>query len=154
VTVQTGKVAKQELSSLASASGQIRPPSAKFANVNANTYGKITEIFVKEGDQVTKGQLLLKTESVQQEADVDAQQAALKTQIPLGRLGSPEDIAHAVAFLASPQAGYITGTTLHVNGGIYKSKPISYTIRAVSRFSVGSALDRPSSQRAFWHQQT
>jgi HlyD family secretion protein len=64
-----------------SASGQIRPPSAKFANVNANTYGKITELFVKEGDQVKKGQLLLKTESVQQEADVDAQQAALKTQL-------------------------------------------------------------------------
>jgi 3-oxoacyl-[acyl-carrier protein] reductase len=49
------------------------------------------------------------------------QQAALKTQIPLGRLGSPEDIAHAVVFLASPQAGYITGTTLHVNGGMYMS---------------------------------
>ncbi|AGK49429.1 3-oxoacyl-[acyl-carrier-protein] reductase [Burkholderia thailandensis MSMB121] len=49
------------------------------------------------------------------------QQAALKTQIPLGRLGSPEDIAHAVAFLASPQAGYITGTTLHVNGGMFMS---------------------------------
>jgi 3-oxoacyl-[acyl-carrier protein] reductase len=47
------------------------------------------------------------------------QQTALKTQIPLGRLGSPDDIAHAVAFLASPQAGYITGTTLHVNGGMY-----------------------------------
>ncbi|MCY0388557.1 3-oxoacyl-ACP reductase FabG [Robbsia sp. Bb-Pol-6] len=49
----------------------------------------------------------------------EAQHAALKTQIPLGRLGSGEDIAHAVAFLASPQAAYITGTTLHVNGGMY-----------------------------------
>ncbi|APA84244.1 3-oxoacyl-ACP reductase FabG [Paraburkholderia sprentiae WSM5005] len=49
----------------------------------------------------------------------EEQQTVLKTQIPLGRLGSPEDIAHAVAFLASPQAGYITGTTLHVNGGMY-----------------------------------
>jgi len=49
------------------------------------------------------------------------QQAALKQQIPLGRLGSPDDIAHAVAFLASPQAAYITGTTLHVNGGMYMS---------------------------------
>jgi 3-oxoacyl-[acyl-carrier protein] reductase len=41
------------------------------------------------------------------------------TQIPLARLGKPEDIAAAVAFLASPQAAYITGTTLHVNGGMY-----------------------------------
>ena len=49
----------------------------------------------------------------------EEQQNALKTQIPLGRLGSPDDIAHAVAFLASPHAGYITGTTLHVNGGMY-----------------------------------
>lgn len=49
------------------------------------------------------------------------QQTALKQQIPLGRLGSPEDIAHAVVFLASPQAAYITGTTLHVNGGMYMS---------------------------------
>ncbi|TFW27422.1 3-oxoacyl-ACP reductase FabG [Duganella callida] len=49
----------------------------------------------------------------------DEQHAALLTQIPLARLGKPEDIAAAVAFLASPQAAYITGTTLHVNGGMY-----------------------------------
>lgn len=49
----------------------------------------------------------------------EEQHAALKTQIPLGRLCQPEDIAHAVAFLAGPQAAYITGTTLHVNGGMY-----------------------------------
>ncbi len=47
------------------------------------------------------------------------QHSALLTQIPLARLGAPEDIAHAVAFLAGPQAAYITGTTLHVNGGMY-----------------------------------
>lgn len=51
----------------------------------------------------------------------EEQQAALKAQVPLGRLGSPEDIGYAVAFLASPQAGYITGTTLHVNGGMFMS---------------------------------
>jgi 3-oxoacyl-[acyl-carrier protein] reductase len=49
----------------------------------------------------------------------DAQRAKLLEQIPLGRLGSPDDIAHAVTFLASPAAGYITGITLHVNGGMY-----------------------------------
>jgi 3-oxoacyl-[acyl-carrier protein] reductase len=49
----------------------------------------------------------------------EAQTSALLGQIPLGRLGSAADIAHAVAFLASPNASYITGTTLHVNGGMY-----------------------------------
>jgi 3-oxoacyl-[acyl-carrier protein] reductase len=49
----------------------------------------------------------------------DAQKAALQQQIPLGRLGTPEEIAHAVSFLASPLAGYITGAELHVNGGMF-----------------------------------
>ena len=49
----------------------------------------------------------------------EEQRAALLTQIPAARLGSPEDVAAAVLFLASPQAGYITGETLHVNGGMY-----------------------------------
>jgi 3-oxoacyl-[acyl-carrier protein] reductase len=48
----------------------------------------------------------------------EAQRAALLSRIPLGRLGAPEDIANAVLFLASPRAAYITGATLHVNGGM------------------------------------
>jgi len=47
------------------------------------------------------------------------QQDALLGQIPLGHLGRPEDVAHAVAYLASPEAGYVTGQELHVNGGMY-----------------------------------
>ncbi|MBI5270737.1 MAG: 3-oxoacyl-ACP reductase FabG, partial [Burkholderiales bacterium] len=53
------------------------------------------------------------------EALPEAQKTALLQQIPLQRLGQPGEIAHAVAFLASPQAGYITGTELHVNGGMF-----------------------------------
>ena len=54
------------------------------------------------------------TASLQEE-----QQKALLGQIPLGHLGKPSDIAHAVAYLASPQASYVTGQELHVNGGMY-----------------------------------
>jgi 3-oxoacyl-[acyl-carrier protein] reductase len=49
----------------------------------------------------------------------DEQRAALAARIPMARLGAAEDVASAVLFLASPQAGYITGETLHVNGGLY-----------------------------------
>jgi 3-oxoacyl-[acyl-carrier protein] reductase len=49
----------------------------------------------------------------------EEQRAALLTQIPLGRLGEASDVAGAVAFLASPPGGYVTGTVLHVNGGMY-----------------------------------
>lgn len=46
-------------------------------------------------------------------------QEAIKKQVPLGRFGEPEDVANAVAFLASPESDYVTGQTLHVNGGMY-----------------------------------
>lgn len=49
----------------------------------------------------------------------EAQRAKLIERIPLGRLGTPEDVAHAVAYLVSPGAAYVTGATLHVNGGMY-----------------------------------
>jgi 3-oxoacyl-[acyl-carrier protein] reductase len=51
----------------------------------------------------------------------EAQHQALMAQIPLGKLGLPEDIAYAVSFLASPMAAYITGQELHVNGGMHMS---------------------------------
>ena len=51
----------------------------------------------------------------------EAQQKALLDQIPLGHLGQPDDIAHAVVYLASTQAGYVTGQELHVNGGMFMS---------------------------------
>ena len=49
----------------------------------------------------------------------EAQQKLLQSEIPLGRLGSPDDVASVIAFLASPEADYITGETIHVNGGMY-----------------------------------
>jgi len=79
VAVQTGKVQREDLAQIVTANGEIKPVEQNQANVNANSFGKITEILVKEGDQVTKGQLLMRTEDVQQAASVDAQMAAVTT---------------------------------------------------------------------------
>jgi HlyD family secretion protein len=76
VTVQTGKVQREDLSSVVSASGEIKPKT--YVNIGANAYGKITHLYVKEGDHVRKGQLLAQLENVQSTADVSANQASLE----------------------------------------------------------------------------
>src|SRR6202050_3361306 len=76
VTVQTGRVARQDLSSMVSASGEIKPKT--YVNIGANAYGKITHLYVKEGDHVRKGQLLAQLENVQSTADVSANQASVQ----------------------------------------------------------------------------
>ncbi len=77
VTVQTGRVARQDLVSQVTASGEIKPRN--YINVGAQNIGMLTDILVKEGDRVKKGALLAKLETVQPAADVNAQQAMLKT---------------------------------------------------------------------------
>ncbi len=76
VTVQTGKVARQDLASIVSASGEIRPKT--YVNIGANAFGKITRLYVKEGDRVRKGQLLAQLENVQPSADVNATEASVQ----------------------------------------------------------------------------
>lgn len=76
VTVQTGKVQRQDLASVVSASGEIKPKT--YVNIGANAFGKITHLYVKEGDKVKKGQLLAQLENVQSSADVNANQASLQ----------------------------------------------------------------------------
>jgi len=75
-TVQTGKVQRQDLASVISASGEIRPKT--YVNIGANAYGKITHLYVKEGDQVKRGQLLAQIDNVQSAADVNATQASVQ----------------------------------------------------------------------------
>ena len=76
VTVQTGKAQRQDLASIVSASGEIKPKT--YVNIGANAFGKITRLYVKEGDRVKKGQLLAQLENVQSSADVDATKASLE----------------------------------------------------------------------------
>jgi HlyD family secretion protein len=76
VTVQTGKVQRLDLTAVVSASGEIKPKT--YVNIGANAFGKITHLYVKEGDRVRKGQLLAQLENVQSAADVNATRAALE----------------------------------------------------------------------------
>src|SRR5579864_2982539 len=76
VTVQTGKAQRQDLATVVSASGEIKPKN--YVNVGANAFGKITHLYVKEGDHVKRGQLLAQLENVQSSADVNANEASLQ----------------------------------------------------------------------------
>ncbi|HWI69708.1 MAG TPA: biotin/lipoyl-binding protein, partial [Nitrospiraceae bacterium] len=75
-TVQTGKAQRQDLSTIVSASGEIKPKT--YVNIGANAFGKITHLYVKEGDHVKKGQMLAQLENVQSSADVNANEASLQ----------------------------------------------------------------------------
>jgi len=76
VQVQTGKVERMDLMSVVSASGEIKPKV--YVNIGANAFGKITKLYVKEGDRVKKGQMLAQLENVQPSADLNATQASLE----------------------------------------------------------------------------
>ena len=75
VEVQTGRAVRQDLASIVTASGEIKPKN--YINIGANAMGVITELLVKEGDHVRKGQVLARLERVQPEADVNVQRASL-----------------------------------------------------------------------------
>src|SRR5271170_1710371 len=77
VAVQTAPVVRQDLTSNVTASGEVKPLT--YTNVLGEGIGKITEIVVKEGDHVKKGDVLLRLESVQPTADVDAQRAGIES---------------------------------------------------------------------------
>jgi HlyD family secretion protein len=79
VEVQTGRVIRQDLASIVTASGEIKPRNYINIGTNAMMASRITEILVKEGERVHRGQLLARLESVQQEADVAAQQASVSS---------------------------------------------------------------------------
>jgi len=77
VTVQTGKVVREDLASIVTASGEIKPRN--YINIGAEFAGQLTDILVKEGDVVKKGQLVARIDETQSEADVQAQKAALSS---------------------------------------------------------------------------
>jgi len=77
VTVQSGSALRQDVTAIVTASGEIKPKN--YINIGANAMGQLTQVAVKEGDHVRKGQLLARIENIQPEADVQAQQASLSS---------------------------------------------------------------------------
>src|SRR5690242_4063334 len=92
--VATGKVVRQELVSQVSGTGQIKPKT--YVNVGATSFGRITHLYVKEGDHVKRGAILARVESVQPEATVSAQQAAIAaSQTDISSFQAAEKTAEA-----------------------------------------------------------
>ena len=109
VTVQTGKVQRQDLATVVSASGEIKPKN--YVNVGANAFGKITHIYVKEGDHVKKGQLLAQLESVQSNGGCERQRSLVAggaDGLDCGR-GQAEDFRGRPAARASRLCAQQTG---------------------------------------------
>jgi len=102
-TVQTGKVQRQDLATVVSASGEIKPKN--YVNVGANAFGKITHLYVKEGDRVKKGQMLAQLENVQSSADVNANEASLQAA-QTDALAADANLKTAQADLLRAQADY------------------------------------------------
>jgi len=102
-TVQTGKVQRQDLATVVSASGEIKPKN--YVNVGANAMGKITHLYVREGDHVKKGQLLAQLENVQSSADVSATDASLQAA-QTDALAADANLKTAQADLLRAQADY------------------------------------------------
>jgi HlyD family secretion protein len=103
VTVQTGKVQREDLATVVSASGEIKPKV--YVNIGANAFGKITHLYVKEGDKVKKGQMLAQLENVQSSADVQSNQASLDAA-ETDALASGAAVKTSEADLRRAQADY------------------------------------------------
>jgi HlyD family secretion protein len=103
VTVQTGKIQRQDLATVVSASGEIKPKT--YVNIGANAYGKITHLYVKEGEHVKKDQLLAQLENVQSAADVTANQASVQAA-ETDALAADAAVKTSQADLVRAQADY------------------------------------------------
>ena len=152
--VLTAKIAKQDLATIVSGTGQIKPKT--YVNVGATSFGRITHLFVKEGDHVTKGQVLATVESVQPEANVEAQQAniaAAKTDITsyvAAEKTGDANVAHARADLEQKRLDWERAQGLFQGGILAKqdfdAKKAAYDTSVASLAQAEAQLNQAKSQ--------
>ncbi|MGH9702115.1 MAG: efflux RND transporter periplasmic adaptor subunit [Candidatus Acidiferrales bacterium] len=147
VKVQSGKVTAKDLTSLVTASGEVRPKT--YTNVLGEGFGKITQIVVKEGDYVKQGDVLLKLESIQPTADVDAQKAAIDSA-EAGIRSAQANYKSAQATLAQRQADLEKAKFDWTRGqDLFKEKLIAkqdYDARKSTYDSALAAVDASQAQ--------
>jgi HlyD family secretion protein len=154
--VATGKVLRQDLVATVSGTGQIKPKT--YVNVGATSFGRITHLYVKEGDHVQKGAVLARVESVQPEATVDAQQAAIaasKTDISsyiAAENTAEANIAEAQADLEQKKLDYDRAQALYQDQLIAKqdfdAKKAAYDVSAATVQQRDAALAQAKAQTA------
>ena len=152
--VYTAKIARQDLTSVVSGTGQIKPKT--YVNVGATSFGRITRFFVKEGDQVKKGQTLATIENVQQESSVSGQEAAIaaaSTDINsyiAAEKTAEANVAHAKADLEQKQLDWDRAQQLF-KGGImarqdYDAKKAAYDLDVASLAQAQAQLNQAKAQ--------
>jgi HlyD family secretion protein len=152
--VATGKVTRQDLVSTVSGTGQIKPKT--YVNVGATSFGRITHLYVKEGDHVKKGATLARVESVQPEATVDAQQAniaASRTDISsyqAAETTAQANIAQAQADLEQKKLDFDRASSLYKEQLIakqdYDAKKAAYDVSAATLQQRNAALAQAKAQ--------
>jgi HlyD family secretion protein len=141
VTVQTASVQRQDLTSIVTASGEVKPLT--YTNVLGEGIGKITDVVVKEGDHVKKGYVLLRLESIQPSADVDAQRAGIEsagagvTSAEANNTSAQADIKSRAADLEHAKLDWGRGQELFKEGLIAKQ---DYDTRKAAYDSAVAAL--------------
>jgi HlyD family secretion protein len=152
--VATAKVVREDLVSTVSGTGQIKPKT--YVNIGATSFGRITHLYVKEGDHVKQGAILARVESVQPEATVDAQQAAIassKTDIAsyiAAEKTAEANIAQARADLEQKKLDYDRAQALYKDQLIAKqdfdSKQAAYDVSNATLAQRIAALDQAKAQ--------
>jgi HlyD family secretion protein len=152
--VLTAKVARQDLATVVSGTGQIKPKT--YVNVGATSFGRITHLMVKEGDHVTRGQVLATVESVQPEANVEAQKAAIsaaKTDISsyiAAEKTAEANVAHAKADLEQKKLDWERAQSLYQAGIVakqdYDAKKAAYDTDVASLAQAEAGLNQSKAQ--------